>query len=147
MKRQQNGFTFIEVLAVLSIIAVATVGTLVLRDWAMANSRVSEARQLITTLQSGAQLWRPNTGIYTGINMTELSSIGAIPVSLADGVEKNPWGGDVIIEVDVGDTTRYSIRLTNINSSSEGERLMREYQDLAEVTSFASNMFMATFQG
>ncbi|RUO80392.1 prepilin-type cleavage/methylation domain-containing protein [Idiomarina tyrosinivorans] len=147
MKRQQNGFTFIEVLAVLSIIAVATVGTLVLRDWAMANSRVSEARQLITTLQSGAQLWRPNTGIYTGINMTELSSIGAIPVSLADGVEKNPWGGNVTIGVDVADLTRYTISLESIPSASEGARLVKEYTETAFSTSFSGNTFTATFQG
>ncbi len=59
MKRViQRGFTFIEVLAVLSIIAIATLGTLVLRDWAVSNSRISEAKSMITTLQSGAQMWR-----------------------------------------------------------------------------------------
>ena len=87
-----SGFTFIEVLAVLSIIAIATLGTLVLRDWAVSNSRISEAKSMITTLQSGAQMWRPNTGVFTGISISELSAIGAVPETWGDGVEKNPWG-------------------------------------------------------
>ena len=82
MRSKEQGFTFIEVLAVLSIIAIASLGTLVLRDWAVGNARVSEAKNLITTLQAGAQMWKPASGEFTGISMTELSSIGAVPAVL-----------------------------------------------------------------
>lgn len=144
---RQAGFTFIEVLAVLSIIAIATLGTLVLRDWAVSNSRISEAKSMITTLQSGAQMWRPNTGVYTGISITELSAIGAVPETWGDGVEKNPWGGDVMIGPDTTTPTQYIIRFTNVTSSAEGERLVKEFSDRAIVTSYTTGDFVATFQG
>ncbi len=148
MKRViQRGFTFIEVLAVLSIIAIATLGTLVLRDWAVSNSRISEAKSMITTLQSGAQMWRPNTGVYTGISITELSAIGAVPATWGDGVEKNPWGGDVAVAVDVGDLTRYTVTLSGIDSPTEGERMVKEYSDVAVVASYTTDTVTITFQG
>jgi|GEM_PF-817414 len=148
MKRViQRGFTFIEVLAVLSIIAIATLGTLVLRDWAVSNSRISEAKSMITTLQSGAQMWRPNTGVYTGISITELSAIGAVPATWEDGVEKNPWGGDVAVAADVGDLTRYTVTLSGIDSPTEGERMVKEYSDVAVVASYTTNTVTITFQG
>ncbi|RUO77167.1 type II secretion system protein [Idiomarina seosinensis] len=149
MKQQYltKGFTFIEVLAVLSIIAIATLGTLVLRDWAVSNARVSEAKSMITTLQSGAQMWRPNTGIYTGISITELTTIGAVPETWGDGVEKNPWGGDVSVAPDVGDLTRYTVTLSGVSSSTEGERLVREYSNTAVVASYTSESLTITFQG
>ena len=148
MKRViQRGFTFIEVLAVLSIIAIATLGTLVLRDWAVSNSRISEAKSMITTLQSGAQMWRPNTGVYTGISITELSAIGAVPASWGDGVEKNPWGGDVMIGPDTMDLTKYIVSFNGVNTDSEGERLVKEYSEIATVTSYSSGTLTITFQG
>lgn len=146
-KPLNRGFTFIEVLAVLSIIAIATLGTLVLRDWAVSNSRIAEAKTMITTLQSGAQMWRPNTGVYTGISVTELSSIGAIPETWSDGVEKNPWGGDVSVTADVGDLTRYTISFSGVNSNAEGERIVKEYSDRAVVASYSTNTLTITFQG
>ncbi|WP_404402220.1 prepilin-type N-terminal cleavage/methylation domain-containing protein [Idiomarina seosinensis] len=140
-----RGFTFIEVLAVLSIIAIATLGTLVLRDWAVSNARVSEAKTMITTLQSGAQMWRPNTGIYTGISITELSSVGAVPATWADGVGKNPWGGDVMIGPDTTDPTKYIIRLTNVNAATEGQKLVRDYSNSSVVASYSAGDFTVTF--
>jgi prepilin-type N-terminal cleavage/methylation domain-containing protein len=142
-----NGFTFIEVLAVLSIIAIATLGTLVLRDWAVSNSRVSEAKSMITTLQSGAQMWRPNTGVFTGFSISELSAIGAVPETWGDGVEKNPWGGDVMIGPDVMDLTKYIVTFDGVNSETEGERLVREYSDMATLASYSTGTLTITFQG
>ena len=142
-----SGFTFIEVLAVLSIIAIATLGTLVLRDWAVSNSRISEAKSMITTLQSGAQMWRPNTGVFTGISISELSAIGAVPETWGDGVEKNPWGGDVSVSADVGDLTRYTVTFSGVTSSTEVERMVKEYTDLAVVASYMTDTLTITFQG
>ncbi|MAD54836.1 type II secretion system protein [Idiomarina sp. UBA3162] len=147
MRTKVNGFTFIEVLAVLSIIAIASLGTLVLRDWAVGNARVSEAKNVITTLQAGAQMWKPASGEFTGISMTELSNIGAVPADWSDGVGKNPWGGDITIAVDVGDLNRYTINFDGITSQEEGNRLARDYQDQAYSSSFSTGTFTVTFQG
>src|SRR5690554_2265340 len=95
MKKQQNGFTFIEVLAVLSIIALATIGVLALRDWAASNARVADTKAQIATIQSGVQQWRPRNGVFTGISVENLSDVAAVPVEWGDGREINPWGGDI----------------------------------------------------
>ncbi|RTE86878.1 MULTISPECIES: type II secretion system protein [Gammaproteobacteria] len=142
-----KGFTFIEVLAVLSIIALSTMGVLALRDWAASNARISEAKGQIATLQSGVQQWRPRNGIYTGISVEELSSIAAVPVSWDDGSAINPWGGDIEVEVDSSDATKYRVTITNISLEQEGERLVRDYSEISEDVSFSGDSVEIGFQG
>lgn len=141
------GFTFIEVLAVLGIIALATVGVLSLRDWATSNARISEAKAQIATIQSGVQQWRPRNGVYTGISVQNLSNVASLPVNWADGTAINPWGGDIQVQVDTTDPTRYTVRFTNIRVPEEGQRLQRDYGAIAESSSFSSGTFEVTFKG
>ena len=120
--KKVTGFTFIEVLAVLSIIALATMGVLALRDWAASNARIAETKAQIATLQSGLQQWRPRNGIYTGVSIENLSSVAAVPIEWGDGSEINPWGGDVEVTADNSDATRYLVTITDIRLDEEGER-------------------------
>ncbi|EGN76322.1 prepilin-type N-terminal cleavage/methylation domain-containing protein [Idiomarina sp. A28L] len=142
-----RGFTFIEVLAVLGIIALATVGVLSLRDWATSNARIAEVKAQVATIQSGVQQWRPRNGVYTGISVSSLSSVASLPVHWADGSGINPWGGDIEVLVDSADSTRYRVRFTNIRVAEEGLRLERDFADIAEAVSFSSGIFEITFQG
>lgn len=142
-----GGFTFIEVLAVLGIIALATVGVLALRDWATSNSRIAEAKAQIATIQSGVQQWRPSNGVYTGISVANLTAVASLPIAWSDGNGINPWGGDIEVLVDSADATRYVVRFTNIRVDEEGTRLQRDFATIAESSSFTSGTFMATFQG
>lgn len=141
-----KGFTFIEVLTVLSIIALATIGTLALRDWAVGNSRVSEAKAQIVTIQSGAQIWRPRTGDLTGISMTAMSSIAAIPESWGNGSKINPWGGDMSIAVDGSDQSVYVITVSGIDQAAEGARLARDFTDYALSANFSGGILTLRFQ-
>jgi prepilin-type N-terminal cleavage/methylation domain-containing protein len=145
--RKQRGFTFIEVLTVLSIIAIATIGSLAVRDWAVGNSRVSEAKSQIITIQSGTQLWRPKNGNFTGISMASMSGIAAVPESWGAGTELNPWGGNITVAVDGADATRYLVTLTGIDQPGEGARLARDFQDYAVDTSFSNGTLMVRFKG
>lgn len=142
-----KGFTFIEVLAVLSIIALSTMGVLALRDWAASNARISEAKAQIATIQSGVQQWRPRNGVYTGISIEDLSSIAAVPVSWDAGEEINPWGGDIEVEVDSGDATKYRVSMSNIRMEEEGERLVRDYSEISDDVSFSGDRIEISFQG
>lgn len=146
-RRARQGFTFIEVLAVLSIIAVATVGLMMMRDWAVGNSRVAEAKAQLATIQSGVRLWRPRSGIYTGISVTALTDIAALPTKWATGERMNPWGGDISVTVDGADNSRYTVRYTGIMYSEEGARLAHDFAELAVVASFSDDTFTVTFQG
>ncbi|WP_232366310.1 type II secretion system protein [Aliidiomarina halalkaliphila] len=141
------GFTFIEVLAVLSIVALSTLGVLAMRDWATSNSRVAEAKGQIAAIQSGVQQWRPSNGVYTGVSIQALTSVASLPISWGDGSSINPWGGDVEVRVDNTDATRYIIRFTNIRVPQEGQRLHRDFEVIAEHVSFVGNAFEVTFQG
>lgn len=145
--RKQRGFTFIEVLTVLSIIAIATIGSLAVRDWAVGNSRVSEAKSQIITIQSGTQLWRPKNGNFTGISMASMSGIAAVPESWGGGTELNPWGGDITVAVDSADATRYLVTLTGIDQAGEGARLARDFQQYAVDTTFSNGTLVVRFQG
>ena len=145
--KSQQGFTFIEVLTVLSIIALATIGSLALRDWAVGNSRVSEAKSQVITIQSGAQLWRPRTGDLTGISMTAMSSIAAVPEVWGSGTSINPWGGDVTVSVDGADTSRYIITVTGIDQTAEGARLAHDFTEYAIDSSFSGGTLTLKFQG
>lgn len=145
--KQVRGFTFIEVMTALSIIAVASIGVLLMRDWAVGNARVAEAKSLMATVQSGMQIWRPRSGSYSGVSMQELSSIAAVPVSWADGSGVNPWGGNVEVRADSADDTRYVISLNGINYAEEGARLARDLADLAIIATFSNAALSVTFQG
>ena len=147
MKKRQFGFTFIEVLAVLSIIALATIGVLALRDWAASNARVADTKAQIATIQSGVQQWRPRNGVYTGISIQNLSNVAAVPVEWGDGRQMNPWGGDITVVADNTDPTRYTIRFTNIRIAAEGQRLARDYQEIANSVTFSGNTLEVRFQG
>ncbi|MCC5854394.1 MAG: prepilin-type N-terminal cleavage/methylation domain-containing protein [Idiomarina sp.] len=145
--RKSSGFTFIEVLAVLSIIALATLGVLALRDWAASNARIAEAKAQIATVQSGVQQWRPRNGVYHGISVQNLTSVAAVPTEWADGREINPWGGDIQVSVDGSDPTRYIVRFTNIRVEQEGQRLLRDFEGIADQAQFSGTNFEVRFQG
>ena len=146
-RNTHRGFTFIEVLAVLGIIALATVGVLALRDWATSNSRIAEAKAQIATIQSGVQQWRPSNGVYTGVSVVNLTAVASLPIAWNDGSGINPWGGDIEVSVDSADATRYVIRFTNIRVAEEGARLQRDFSTISQSASFSSGTFVATFQG
>ncbi|MFC0444422.1 type II secretion system protein [Pseudidiomarina halophila] len=146
MKNQQ-GFTFIEVLTVLGIIALATIGTLAVRDWAVGNSRVSEAKNQIITVQAGAQLWRPRSGDFTGITMASMSGIAAVPEVWGDGTGVNPWGGAINVEADLSDTSRYVVTLSGIAQDGEGARLARDFTDYTVDSTYSAGTLTLRFQG
>lgn len=142
-----RGFTFIEVLTVLGIIALATAGVMSLRDWASSNARIAEAKSQIATIQSGVHQWRPRNGIYTGISMQELSSVAAVPVNWESGENLNPWGGNIEVAADSGDPTQFTVTLTNIRQEEEGLRLSRDFSSHAAQVSYTAGNFEVTFQG
>lgn len=142
-----QGFTFIEVLTVLAIIALATIGTLAVRDWAVGNSRVSDAKNQIVTVQAGAQLWRPRNGDFTGISMASMSQIAAVPESWGDGSSINPWGGSINVEADASDTSRYVVTLSGIAQDGEGARLARDFTDYTIDSTYTAGTLTLRFQG
>ncbi|MDN7123277.1 prepilin-type N-terminal cleavage/methylation domain-containing protein [Pseudidiomarina sp. 1APP75-32.1] len=147
MMKNQQGFTFIEVLTVLGIIALATIATLAVRDWAVGNSRVSEAKNQIITVQAGAQLWRPRNGDFTGITMTSMSQIAAVPEAWGDGAGINPWGGAINVEADLSDSSRYVVTLSGIAQDGEGARLARDFTDYSIDSTYSAGTLTLRFQG
>lgn len=144
---KNNGFTFIEVLTVLAIIAVATIGTIAVRDWAVGNARISDAKNQIITVQAGAQLWRPRNGDFTGISLASMSGIAAVPEVWGDGTTINPWGGAISVQADSTDSSRYVVTLSGISQDGEGARLARDFMDYTVDTSYTAGVLTLRFQG
>jgi hypothetical protein len=92
---RQRGFLVIDgiagwaiILAVVGIIATVTMtGSTAMK--------VGEAVTLVQSINTGTVSWSSNrtTGV-SGVGVTLLSAAKYIPVKIADGVAKNPWGGD-----------------------------------------------------
>ena len=52
-----------------------------------------------------------------------------------------------MIGPDVMDLTKYIVTFDGVNSETEGERLVREYSDIATLASYSTGTLTITFQG
>lgn len=95
--KRQAGATLIEIIMVVALIAIITIGALVYYNSAQDGSRVSEAVAGVTALSAVVRNQFSTQGNYNGVSETVVMRFGGVPESLivrngANAVNlKHPW--------------------------------------------------------
>ena len=86
--RRVDGFTLVELIAVIGIVGVLLAVILLGAKSARNTSKISATTQQIQMIYSACQAWLGNGRVnYTAISMTALTNPGFLPATLT-----NPWG-------------------------------------------------------
>ena len=145
--KKNKGFTLIE----LSIVLVLIVG-LTITFWPQLEQMfgvgdAAKARAQISEIQSGASLFKQRNNVFTGITMTVLDNQGYVSDRMADGAERNPWGGNYTVASDAADATRYVVTATGVSNADIGAQLAADYATSAVAAVFNGTTLSITFQG
>jgi len=140
--RKRRGFSLIELVLVISIIAllIMAVG---LTSGVRENAKVHSAAQSVQTLRTAAESYiAAGNMTYTGITILGLQTLGYLPSSFS-ATGSNPWGGNYTIAPNT-DANKVDISLTSV-SSSAATRLSTLFANSAAATSYASTTWTITF--
>lgn len=118
---QRNGFTLIEVLIAIALIAilVGALGPTIVGH--VNNARVGRLAGEMQALEKAADTWLDLTGAvdYTGISLAELSDQGIIPSGLT-AANANPWGCEYAIDPVDGNANKLRIGARCIPAWADG---------------------------
>lgn len=140
--RRKRGFTLIELVLVISIVAflIMAVG---LTGGIRENAKVQSAAESVKALRTAAESYlTAGTMVYTGIAIDGLKTSGYLPGSFS-AAGSNPWGGDYAIAAN-SDPSKVDISLTAV-SGSASTRLSALFANSAGATDYSSETWTATF--
>lgn len=102
-RRHQGGFTMVELLIVLAIMAVLILGVMTVRNETRYSSQVKTLQDNVSEITSGVQRWQKARPNLTGVSMEELCETGrtlltpAVCGTADNGSSANPFGGDYTV--------------------------------------------------
>jgi len=141
--RSKNGFTLIELVLVISIIAILIMAvglTSGIRD----NAKVNSAAQSVRTLRAAAENYiAAGNMTYTGISISGLQTSGYLPAAFS-ATASNPWGGNYAIAANASDSSKVDISLTSVGST-QATRLSALFANSAASTTYSSTTWTVTF--
>ena len=120
MKRKREeinygGFTMIEMIAVMVVIAVILSTVLPTLIGATNNSRISSTLGTIRALQTAsANYYQSNGGSYANLSLANLASGNYLPANITG---TNSWSGTITVAPDAN-ANWFDITLTNVPSSA-----------------------------
>lgn len=115
-QKQQRGFSLVELLLVLGVLAILLVAAFVVfpqvRDRNQANAEVTN----LTTTKAGINnLYASKGGVYTGLTNTVAINARVYPTSMtASGSSLSSWGGAVTTAVDGSNPRRFTITYADV---------------------------------
>lgn len=125
LSRKQAGFTLIELMIVIGIIAV--LGAIIRsgEPSAKSSSKVSSQIELIKQIKTQADKYRNNRINFSTISMTQLCTLTSLSKVICgpsnDGVATNLYGGNYVVSPVSSDPGQYTIQVTNIDAGVEPE--------------------------
>ena len=140
-KTNQNGRSMIEMLGVLAIIGVLSVGGIAGYSKAMQKYRTNKMIDQITQIANGVRTLYSGQRNYAGININVLRKAKILPESAFDGNSSGaaavygitPFGGNMVIEASSKSTSRdnkaFSISLYSVPEDACIEILTQDWGD------------------
>ncbi len=102
--KQQSGFTAIEYVAIVAVIAIATIGIIAATGGFFGSNKKNTASLEATQVINGAKAWRTANNTMTGISMTALDT-GGYDIGRLDGTAgENSYGQSITVAVNAGNS-------------------------------------------
>jgi len=143
-KTNKKGFTMIEMIAVMVVVAVILSAVLPSLIGAINNSRVSSAAGTIRSLQTAAaNYYNANGGSYTGLSIATLASGNYLPAGITG---TDSWNGTITLAPDAN-ASWFDITLTNV-PTAQATALTTQVANLVQATptyTAASQTWKAAF--
>ena len=140
--RNRNGFTLIELVLVISIIAILIMAV-GLTSGIRENAKIHSAAESVKTLRTAAENYiAAGHMTYSGISIDVLKAAGYMPASFSP-TGSNPWGGNFAVAAN-SDPNEVDISLTSV-SDTAAVRLSSLFANSATQTSYSSGTWTATF--
>jgi len=140
--RNKGGFTLIELVLVISIVAVMIMAV-GLTSGVRENAKVHSASESVKSLRTAAESYIASGNMtYSGITISGLQSLGYLPASF-NATGSNPWGGNYAVAPNT-DTGKVDISLTGVGNSA-ASRLSALFANSAATTSYSSSTWTVTF--
>ena len=115
---RKRGFTIIELIAVMIIIAVILGSVLAVVKGATDNSRITSALASIRALQTASVgYYNNNGGSYNNLSLATLASNNLLPANFTSGANANPWAGSIVVAPDAN-ANYFDISFTNVPSTA-----------------------------
>ena len=113
-KNNKKGFTVIELIAVMVIIAVILGSVLAAVKGATDNSRITSAIASVRALQTASvNYYNNNGGSYSNLSLSTLASNNMLPANFTSGTNANPWNGSITVGPD-SNANYFDITFTNV---------------------------------
>ena len=121
LSSEQSGRSMVEMLGVLAIIGVLSIGGISGYSKAMSKYRTNKAIDQVSLLITNIRTLYANQNNYTGLDSTQgvLETFELVSQDMIAGSNKyvNPFGGDVTVKVET-DVTRFTVTYDGIDKQS-----------------------------
>lgn len=135
-RKQQQGFTLIELILIVGLISLITAGIYISYNKKSMEANIKSQSQSLEIIESGLNSVYVNTNNYATLNNTLVESLGVVPSELriSAGVFKNLLGGGMnfiyVPQATLG-FNGYTIQLNQLNSETCGKIATSEFANKA----------------
>lgn len=145
MRKSTAGFTFLEVLTVITIGAFLAIGVAKAGQWVSFNSKIIQLQNDVNTLRAGVQQWKMSNGAMVGIEVEKLTEVAMLPEVWGDGTGMSPWLGDYTLANNALIPGAYDIVVTEIPNEAVSKRMQSYFGDTLLSSSYASGSLLLKF--
>lgn len=145
MRKSTAGFTFLEVLTVITIGAFLAIGVAKAGQWVSFNSKIIQLQNDVNTLRAGVQQWKMSNGAMVGIEVEKLTEVAMLPEVWGDGTGMSPWLGNYTIANYALIPGAYDIVVSRVPSEAVFKRMESYFGDTLVTAEFTNGNLLMTF--